>query len=222
MSSDLDVFNEKINYISLFRMKYGEISKDDSFYDEEYMKESLARVAEVVSIGMKNRYDLEFGIDLDYCTPAEYLYDMETVYEFLFIRQHENIVDYLKNQLYKNKQNFINVYSRLMEEEAHSKDLFVIQSKKKFKNKDDVLIMHFLNEIIKDIKDSVTSAYDLWQAMANLDIYEEYNTRMNELVLNNDANSAKLYLKPLENSSVFAEIRNAILISYLENCELDD
>jgi hypothetical protein len=117
-----------------------------------------------------------------------------------------------------------------MEEEKHSKDLFVVQSKKKFKNKDDVLIMHFLNEIIRDIKDSTNSAYDLFSAICGLDIFEEFNNRMsqllinygNKIVLNNDLESAKMYLRPLDNPLVFSEVRNAILISYLEGCELDE
>ena len=43
-----------------------------------------------------------------------------------------------------------------------------------------------------------------------------------KIVLNNDSHSAKLYLKPLEKASTFSEIRNAVLISYLEQCEVDD
>ena len=90
--------------------------------------------------------------------------------------------------------------------------------------------MHFMNEIIQDIKDSIVSAFDLFKSICNIDIYEEYNHRMSELlfnygnkiVINNDAEAAKLYLRPLENSLVFSEIRNNILISYLEGCELDD
>ena len=90
--------------------------------------------------------------------------------------------------------------------------------------------MHFLNEIMHDIISETTSAYDLFKTIANLDIYEEYNNRMSELlidygakiVLNNDIHSAKLYLKPLEKASTFSEIRNAVLISYLEQCEIDD
>ena len=45
---------------------------------------------------------------------------------------------------------------------------------------------------------------------------------MAKIVLNNDSHSAKLYLKPLEKASTFSEIRNAVLISYLEQCEVDD
>ena len=52
---------------------------------------------------------------------------METVYEFLFIRHQENIVDYFKHELYRRKSEFLKTYSALMEQEEHAKDLFVIQ-----------------------------------------------------------------------------------------------
>lgn len=230
LTSELDTLNRRINYVSLFREKYAEITPEDECYDEEYMKESLARIALVIGENIKTRYGVEIGTDLEFTTPAEYLNDMETLYEFLFIRHYENLIDYIRHELYKNRQNYINMYSSLMEEEKHSKDLFVVQSKKKFKNKDDVLIMHFLNEIVRDIKDSTNSAYDLFSSICALDIFEEFNSRMsqllvnygNKIVLNNDLESAKMYLRPLDNPLVFSEVRNAILISYLEGCELDE
>jgi len=229
LEEDLDPLKVRINYVSLFKEKYASITPDDECYDELYLKESLGRVAECIGEGIYNRYGVELGEDLDYTTPAQYLEDMETLYEFLFIRQYENIVDYFKHELGKNRDNFIARYSVLMDQDEHSKDLFVTQSKKKFKNKDDVLIMHFMNEILEDIKSSITSAYDLFKEITELDIYEEYNSRMSELlinygnkiVLNDDAGSAKLYLKPLDNSLIFSELRNSIVVSYLEECEVN-
>jgi hypothetical protein len=116
-----------------------------------------------------------------------------------------------------------------MSEDANSKDLFVMQSKKKFKNYDDVLIIHFLSEILKDIVDTTESAYDLFRDIVDIDLYEEYNNKMSELlinygnkiVINDDGLSAKLYMKPLENPTLFSEVRNSILMAYLEDCELE-
>ena len=231
LSEDLDPLKTRINYASLFREKYQSITPDDECYDDEYIKESLAKVATCIGEGIYNRYGVELGEDLDYTTPAQYLEDMETLYEFLFIRHYENLVDYFKHELGKNKANFVARYSLVMENsEQHSKDLFMLQSKKKFKNKDDVIIIHFMNEILNDIKSSTTSAYDLFKEIAELDIYEEYNNKMsemllnygNKIVLNNDAESAKLYLQPLDNSLIFSELQNSIMISYLEGCEINE
>ena len=230
LEEELDTLNTRINYVTLFREKYGSISEDDPYYDFDYMKDALVRVAAVIGTGLYKRFGIELGDDLDFTSPDTYLEDMETLYEFLFIRQYENLVSYFNHKLMKNRAEYIKTYRELMNKEEHSKDLFVVQSRKKFKNNDDVIILHFINEIITDIMDSTTSAYDLFNCIANLDIYEEYNHRMseliinygNKLVLNNDAESAKLYLKPMKNPIVFSEIRNAILMEYLEGCELDD
>ena len=229
LDSKLNLLDKKINYVSLFREKYSEVEPSDSYYDDEYLKSSLARVATLIATGIREKYGVELGEDLEFVTPLQYFTDMETLYEFLFIRHSENLVDYLKYRLRKDKLNFINSYKNRMNEDTHSKDLFVIQSKKKFKNHDDVLIIHFLSEILRDIADTTESAYDLFREIVDLDLYEEYNNRMSELlinygnkiVINDDAASAKLYMSPLDNKATFSEIRNIILMSYLEECELE-
>lgn len=230
LSDELNPLETKINYVSLFREKYEALTPDDECYDDSYIKDSLARVATCIGNGIYERYGVELGEDLDYTLPIDYLKDMETLYEFLFIRHYENLVDYFKHELSVNKAAFIERYTPLMEDEEHSKDIFVLQSKKKFKNKEDILILHFMNEILHDIESQTTSAYDLFKEITELDIYEEYNNRMSELllnygnkiVLNNDALSAELYLKPLKDSNVFSELRNQIVIAYLEGCEIND
>lgn len=222
--------NMKINYVSLFRKKYDNISKEDDFYDEEYLKESLGKIGTVIGNGIKEKYGVELGEDLDFTNTSTYLEDMETLYEFLFIRHYENLVNFLSYRLRRDRRKFIEVYSKLMEDEKNSKDLFVVQSKKKFKNKEDVIIMHFLSDIMNDIKDSVMSSYELFEEICSLDKYEEYNDRMSELLINygnkivlhNDAEIAKKYLSPLNDSSVFSEIRNKILTNYLLECEINE
>lgn len=229
LEGELDPLKTCINYVSLFKEKYSAIDEDDEDYDRDYIFDAITRVASAVNEGLKNRYEVEVGDDLEIVTPVEYLNDMETLYEFLYIRNYENLVDYFKSELYRNKEYFIAAYSALMEEDAHAKDLFVVQSKKKFKNKDDVLIMHFLNDILNDIRSKVDSGLELFKSITELDIYEEYNNRMSEMlinygdkiVLNHDAETAKLYLKPLDNPDIYAELRNTILMDYLEKCELN-
>lgn len=229
LTSELEPLVTRINYIKLFREKYDKI-KDSENYDENEVKNIVARIAESLAIGLHSKYGVELGTDLDFSTPLEYLYDLETLYEFLFIRHFENLVDYFKNELNINKKRYIETYTNLMDNETNSQDLFVAQSRKKFKNKQDVIIIHFINNIIQDIIDMTKSAYDMFSEICQLDIYEEYNNRMNELiinygnklVLNHDSETARLYLLPLKNPEVYSELRNSILISYLEGCELND
>ena len=230
MKEGISTINQRFNYITQFREKYAQITPDVNCYDESYMKESLAKVALTVGSGLKNIYNVELGEDLDYTTPAQYLYDMETLYEFLFIRHYENLVSILEYRLRRDKNSFIETYSKLMDEEENAKDLFVIQSKKKYKNKEDIVIVHFMSDILNDIRDSLTSSYDLFSEIASLDKYEEYNSRMleliemygNKLVLNDDLGTAAAYLAPLNDSAIFAEIKNQILADYLSECEVNN
>lgn len=228
MEEGIDTINQRINYVSLFKEKFKAITKENEAYDDALMKESLAKVALVVGEGLKNKYNVELGEDLEFTSPAQYLEDMETLYEFLFIRHYENLLNIFEYRLRKDKANFLETYSKQLDDEVHSKDLFVVQSKKKYKNKEDIVIIHFLTDILNDIRDSLTSSYDLFSEIVELDKYEEYNSRMgeliemygNKLVLNDDLGTAAAYLEPLNDSAIFTEIKNKILADYLSDCEI--
>lgn len=230
LQQPLDTLAERFNYITLFKEKYTSIDREDELFDLEYIIQSLNKVSILTARCLYEKYGVEMGEDLDYAQPEEYLTDMETLYEFLFVRHYENLVEYIKFKLNKERADILSKYSELIQSEKHSKDVFVVQAKKKFKNNDDVVILHFLNEIIHDIVDSTSSAYTLYQTIVNIDLYEEFNSRMNELienygnklVLNDDEESARLYLAPLKDQNIFSEVRNAVLISYLESCEIDE
>lgn len=229
LTGDIDSLTDKVNYVSLFREKYDELDGSEGYYDDDYLKESLARIGILISTGINSKYGVELGEDLEFVTPAQYFYDMETLYEFLFIRHQQNIIDYLKHRIFRDRQNFITTYKAKIAEDKSIKDLFLTQSKKKFKNYDDVVVMHFLSEIVDDILTVTTSAYDMFREIVDLDIFEEFNNRMSELlinygnkiVINDDAVSAELYLKPLKDPSVLFNIKNSILMSYIETCELE-
>lgn len=229
-NENFDILNEKINYVRLFREKYENIDFETPFYDKEYISDSLEKVTTLVLEGLANKYKVELGTDLDYTEPTEYLKDIETLYEFLFIRQYENIIDYLNFKLKKNKNIYLLKYSEIIQEEKHAKDLFVMQAKKKFKNEEDVIILHFMDEIIQDIEDETNSAYLLFTEITNLDLFEEYNYSMNEMlinygnkiILNNDLESAKLYLLPLKNKSIRNDIKNELVMKYLEDVDLSE
>jgi len=227
---DPDVISSKINYIRLFREKYSSISPDDDLYDPEAMEEIGERVVEVAGGKLRERYGVSLNIDLDYQSIETCLEGLETLYEFLFIRQFQNLSDYISARLKREKDTFVEKYTAIMEENPkHSEDIFMIQSKKKFKNNSDVIIMHFLNEIIHDILDTTESAYDLFLEIANLDLYEEYNNKMselliqygNKLVIDDDAEACKKYLSMANDSTSFSEIRNAVLLDFLAGCEVE-
>ena len=68
-----------------------------------------------------------------------------------------------------------------MQNDTHSKDIFVVGGKKKFVNNDDLVIVHFMNEIIDDIIAGSNSAYVLFDSMIALDPFEEFSARAGEL-----------------------------------------
>jgi len=230
LENDVQPLHQGINYVSLFKEKYSEIDPSDDFYDKDYMMQSLTNLCTLVENGIKEKFGVEIGEGIDFALPSTHLKDMETLYEFLVIRHFENLKDYYIFKLKKDRAQFVQKYSKLIQEDEHAKDLFVIQAKKKFKNEDDVVILHFINEIIEDITDETISAYLLFDTIVNIDLFEEYNNRMyellqdygNKIVLNEDQYSAELYLKPLKDPAIKNELRNAIIVNYLESCELED
>lgn len=230
LSSDLRVLGPRVNYVTMFKRRCESIGRDDDLYDEDHIREDLSKVSATIEDGLNKRFLVRLGTDTDYTTPEERLDDMETLYEFLFIRQSENIVDYMKHMLNANKANFVSTYKKVMANDDSSKDIFLMQSKKRFKKEEDAIITHFINEILTDIKDSTNSAYDLFRTIADLDMYEEFNNRMSEMIINygdklvidDDIRAAKAYMAPLDDQATFAEIRNAVLMDYVESCELSE
>lgn len=103
LDGKLDIFTTKKNYVSLFRKKYTEITSDITFYDKDYIKGALTRVTLLVGDLLKERYGVKLGNDLDFYFPDDYLKDMETLYEFFFIRHFDNIKDYFYTQLQVNR-----------------------------------------------------------------------------------------------------------------------
>lgn len=230
LESKLSEQTDKINYVSLFREKYSQITPDDDCYDKDYMQQSLGKLTTLVGDGLEKKYGIIMANDLDYNDCNKYLEDIETLYEFLLIRQYTNIVDYVNSRIEKTRANILQKYTPMIQEDAHAKDLFVLQSKKKFKNNDDTIILHFMNEIIDDICAETTSAFILFDTIVNLDLFEEYNNRMSEIlsnygnsiVIKDDAKSAELYLSPLNDIEERSSLRSKIWADYLEKCEVID
>ena len=82
---------------------------------------------------------------------------------------------------------------------------------------------------IFDIMEMYESGYELFKAIVNLDLYEVFNNRMLDLLINygegivflSDAKASEKYFAILQDKDTFIEIRNEILLKYLENVEVD-
>jgi hypothetical protein len=230
LESKLDLFTDKLNYVTLFREKYSYITPENTFYDKNYIRTALLKVTELVSKLLESKYGVKLGTDLDYVFPDEYLKDMETMYEFFFIRHFKNLVWYFNQQLQTRKADLIERYRELIQEDEHKDDIFVVQAKKKFRNFEDVIIIHFINDIIDDIREYSPSGYVLFDAIVNTDYYEEFNNRMGELlenygnkvVFSGDREVFEIYMSVLDDQEVRNELRNEILMKYLETTEIDE
>lgn len=231
MNGEISPTAERINYIELFREKYSKLSPSNFSYDKEIALNSLEKISILARDGLKNNFEVELGTDLEETSPLNYLKQISALYEFFFVRNYQNLVDYFNLQIKKIDPRKMAEYENLLNgDEIHSNDIFVGQAKKKFKYTKDVAVIHFINEIINDIKDEADSGFVLFETIANLDVFEETNNEIanmlinygNDIVLNHDMESARLYMKILDDQSIFNELRNDILLKYLETCVLDE
>lgn len=219
----------RINYISSYREKVEDARTDPDNLDlSEFIREITERVIATVLDGLKKNYSVSIGRDLEESNDIyKYLEDIETLYEFFFVRNYENVKDILYKTLITKRQYFIDRYRELYNDQ--DEDLFIMTQKKKFKNFDDVLICNFISDIIFDIMEMYESGYELFKAIVNLDLYEVFNNRMLDLLINygegivflSDAKASEKYFAILQDKDTFIEIRNEILLKYLENVEVD-
>jgi hypothetical protein len=224
MEGPTNVFASRINYVTLFRDRYGSVTDSSAYYDKEYLRNSLLRVSELVGELMGSKYGVKLASDLDFYMPDTFLKDMETAYEFFFIRHFDNLVRYFYAELVRNRVKLAKKYAEILDKGENSKDIFVIQSEKKYKNPSDVVIMHYMNDIIDEIRDSVESASVLFDKILKEDPLEEFNVRTQDMLLNygktitfnGDRLCYDLYMKPLQEQETKNELKNAIMMKYKE------
>jgi hypothetical protein len=73
------------------------------------------------------------------------------------------------------------------------------------------------------------SGFELFKTIVNYDLYELYNNRMenllidygNGIVFTSDTRAADKYLSLLNNKDHFISLRNEVLLNYLETVEVD-
>ena len=224
MEGPTNVFASRINYVTLFRNRYGSVTESSAYYDKEYLRNALLRVSELVGQLMDSKYGVKLASDLDFTLPDSFLKDMETAYEFFFIRHFDNLVRYFHSELVRNRAKFAKKYAEELDKGENSKDIFVLQAEKKYKNASDVVIMHYMSDIIDEIRDSAESASVLFDRILKEDPLEEFNVRMQDLLLNygksisfnGDRLCYDLYMKPLQEQETRNELKNAIMMKYKE------
>lgn len=222
---------ETTNYISKFKKTYNDLKNDEHFDDEDILNGFLQEIVQLVETNLNTKYFVSSGNKLD--SPMtlsidEYLDKIEAMYNFFVVRHYTNIRDYFKNKLLVNKIKYIEMYKNVIDEKNYD-DLFLNQDKKKYKDIADAIIIHYINDIISDIRSEVTSGYALFTEIANLDLFEEYNFRINEMITNygvdfsilDDQKAADAYLKILDNNEFFITLRNDLLSNFLIDAQIN-
>lgn len=222
--------NARMNYVSLYKERLEEVKSDPDNIDlKSQIYDITESVIELVKSGLQEVYGVSIGLDTeDSLDIYEYLDNIEALYEFFFIRNYQNIVDLLYSNLLKKKQYFIDRYKEIYNESEES-DIFISYSKKKFKNFGDAIIANYITDILFDIKSMYSSALDLFTEIVNLDLYELYNNRVSNLLLDygeglifeNDADCAERYFDIMNDHEMLISIRNDVLLKYLELVEAD-
>lgn len=222
-------FVDRINYVTLYRERLDEAYADPDMLDlKEFIRESNERVITVICNGLKQRYGVTIGRDLSETSDIyKYLEDVETLYEFFFIRNYENVRDLLYRVLVTKKAEFVERYKEVYNDQ--DEDVFISADKKKFKNSDDAIIVNYISNIIFDIKSMYESAYELFKEIVNIDKYELYNNKMEDLLIDygnsvvfaSDTKAAEKYLSLINNREYFISLRNDVLFRYLETVEVD-
>lgn len=224
-------YNRGINYISVFKEAYEQISPDDDYYDKELIEEVIHGVYQLTIDKLNEKFRIVFSKDLGEYPLDELINDVEIVHEILFIRQFKNIVDYIDAKLFENREYFVDLYKPEMEEDEEvMRNVFVANASKKFKNFDDVVILHHIDDIIRDILENQDekSMYMFLEQVIATDPEEYYNFNFYKILekygeiisFENDMECFELYLDIKHLDFVKSEIRNQIMLRHLERSEL--
>ena len=219
----------RLNYIQFFKDRYNEISISDNIYDQDYLTDVVENLSKLVLPYFEEKYKVTLSDSYEYSTPKEYLQMMEDIYEFFFVRQRENLKHFFLYTIKKDQQKFVYKYQPRFNKDPYSKDLFITTQKKKFKNHSDVVMLHFLNDIIDDIIDSLDSMFIFTDTVTSLDLFEETNNRIHEyhmtygnsITFHEDIDAVKAYIEPLHSADNKLLLRNDILLELLETLEVN-
>lgn len=222
---------EGTNYVTRFKERY-DMLKGQSKYDGDIdiLNNSLQELCEIVSANLSVKRHVAPGksIDDDAITDLDsYLADIETLYEFFVVRRYTNVRDYFKSRFIKGKVDFVERYKDALD--GKDGDVFLAQDKKKYKDISDAIVIHFANDIISDIRSEIAGGYDFFKNIVDLDLYEEFNSRMSDMLINygssfavvDDAKAAEDYLSFLDDDEVAVTLRNDILTAILQEADIN-
>lgn len=229
---DNPVTYRTINYVTKFKENYNRIKEENLFSNDlEIINEYFAELSQLILTKLSLKFNVTIGNNINDDTVMDidsYIDKLETMYEFFVVRRYDNIRDYFKVQLLKNKINFVEKYKNILEENNAHEDIFFNINKKKFSDPVASIIIYYVDDIVSDIQSNIVSAYDFFKDIISLDLFEEYNNRMNDMIINfgndlmilNDTEAVNQYLSILNDKEIRITLENDILATILDDSTL--
>lgn len=229
---DNPVTYRTINYVTKFKENYNRIKEENLFNNDlEIINEYFAELSQLILTKLSLKFNVTIGNNINDDTVTDidsYIDKLETMYEFFVVRRYDNIRDYFKVQLLKNKINFVEKYKNVLEENNAHEDIFFNINKKKFSDPVASIIIYYVDDIVSDIQSNIVSAYDFFKDIISLDLFEEYNNRMNDMIINfgndlmilNDTEAVNQYLSILNDKEIRITLENDILATILDDSTL--
>lgn len=231
---DNPVAYRTINYVTKFKENYNRIKEENLFNNDlEIINEYFAELSQLILTKLSLKFNVTIGNNINDDTITDidsYIDKLETMYEFFVVRRYDNIRDYFKVQLLKNKINFVEKYKNVLEENNAHEDIFFNINKKKFSDPVASIIIYYVDDIVSDIQSNIVSAYDFFKDIISLDLFEEYNNRMNDMIINfgndlmilNDTEAVNQYLSILNDKEIRITLENDILATILDDSALSN
>lgn len=224
-------FNRGNNYFTLFKDAYEEITPDDDYYDRGFLIEIIEEVSQGLINKLQEKFKINFTKEIGAYDTEELLSDVETIHEVLFMRQFQNIVDFIDVKLFENRDFYVDLYKKELEsDEELMKNVFIQNATRKFKHFDDVVILHYIDDIIYDILEDEDnkSMYMFLEDVLKSDPEELYNYKFRQIMnrygeiisFENDIDCFELYTDIKNLDFIKSEIRNKIMLRHLERSEL--
>ena len=108
---DNPVTYRTINYVTKFKENYNRIKEENLFNNDlEIINEYFAELSQLILTKLSLKFNVTIGNNINDDTVMDidsYIDKLETMYEFFVVRRYDNIRDYFKVQLLKNKINFV-------------------------------------------------------------------------------------------------------------------
>lgn len=198
-----------VNYIELYGKRYNELV-DETIESDEFLEnkdafiQRLLNACAFVEDKLLERFGVKIGSDPEYTEPASRFELVQHLYEFFFMRAKENVSDFVFAYMIQNKDEFKDRFKNT----EYGKDLFYTMAKRQTEDPSIAFLVHFLNEIVTDIRDSELSADTYISTVCDIDPDEVTNDRIKRAFTVNYGNEGCFEDAKVVYSKIMDGIRN--------------